>query len=263
MGNTDSSNKQAEQDFVNLGNDINRDLIDPAAKALSPLTNFINNSIKNPQGVGSSILSPNQINDLKNSMNVGTLPNVKELNNAFSDKLGKSLTDSFSKDNFEPIKTTLDTGFSKDNMQTVNDAFEDNLTKENVLIGTPYAIDRTFLLLNATPQGRILTTGLSLIGVDAKTVNNLIGVEPSPVYIVGNAIIDGIFSMMLDPQGGIEGITGFLQNPSLDALGKFAGLIPTELGGTYGAESGNSTRWYLEMGIVVIGGVYIYKKLRK
>jgi hypothetical protein len=257
MGNTDSSNKEAEKFFVDTGNDINNNLIVPAGQTLNGAFNQINRGFNK---------APNTINNSIDSINSAANKMTAPIN-LVADKLAISNTNRELENSlaslYTPIKTTLDTGFSKDNMQVVNDAFEDNLTKENLLVGTPYAVDSTFLLLNATPQGRLITTGLSLVGVDAATVDGWIGVEPSPVYIVGNAILDGVFSLMMDPQGGIEGITGFLQNPSLDALGKFAGIIPRELGGTYGTESGNSTRWYLEMGIVVIGGVYIYKRINR
>jgi hypothetical protein len=285
MGNTDSSNQKAEEFFVNTGNDINNNLIKPAGDTLNP---FFNNLGKDFNNIGTTLSPQNSIdninaiaNKMKEPINlVADKLAVKNTKMALDDSLEamfakknftpitdttQTLSTAFSKENMNVVNSTLNTAFSKENMNTVNSAFEDNLTKENMLIGAPYAIDSTFLLLNATGPGRIITTGLSMVGVDAATVDKWIGVEPSPVYIVGNAIIDGVFSLLLDPEGGIKGIAAFLQNPSLDTLGKFAGIIPRELGGSYtgiGGE-GNTTWWYIEMGAIVVGSVYIYKRINR
>ena len=137
-------------------------------------------------------------------------------------------------------------------------AFQQGFNKQNMKTATPYIIDSTFLVANVVPGGKIATTGLSMVGVDAGSIDKAVGVEPSPIYKVQEALINGVMGFLFNPMGGISSIASFLQNPSLNSLGIFTGVIPKISTSSSPTITQDNTLLFLES-VAIVGGVLLYR----
>ena len=246
-GFNDTISKPAEKVIVNdIGGGINNSII-------IPVTNFANDNVL-PSSSNNNIIFGAGLNYLTNKYNDGN----GNISTASLNRVLDTLKNEFA----QPLANGI--------VNVVGGGFLDTFSVPHLKIFGAYYIDTMFMSLSMSPYGgaEVLML-LSFFGIDAAYVDENAGLEPTYVYKVQTAVTDGVINFLLDPVSGVNGLIDFINNPSLDALGQWAGVFPKTLPSSditqqdaTPTDTPNPLLFYLEAASIV-GAVLLYRKFSK